>query len=66
MKQQFPSITGLVDDNPEIIRALGSDYPGQVYLFGQHQKKANFPAFVHLCPTWKDVVETIKSNNIRQ
>jgi hypothetical protein len=62
LKERYPEIIGIVDDNPEIIKALGSDYQGTVFLFGDH-----YPAqpdggahFIH-CPTWDDVAIAIDS-----
>jgi hypothetical protein len=61
LKQQFPLISGLVDDNPEIIEALGPDYPGTLYLYGHLGKNLTVPDFVKVCPTWNDVLKAIKS-----
>jgi hypothetical protein len=66
LKARFPSIIGIVDDNPEIINALGDDYQGTIYLFGPHAdeyiKKYGQKNNVHSCPTWDDVLAAIKAH----
>ncbi len=63
LKARFPEISGLVDDNPEVIEALGHDYPGTLYLYGHIGEKSTFPAFVKVCPTWSDVLKAIKQED---
>jgi hypothetical protein len=63
LKARFPEISGLIDDNPEVIKALGADYQGTVYLYGHMGKNLEFPTYVKVCPTWNDVLEAIKQED---
>jgi hypothetical protein len=59
LKERYPSIIGIVDDNPEIVDALGPDYAGNVYLYGPSVQQVTPGSRVFVCPTWDDVVKTI-------
>lgn len=57
IQRGFPSVAGLVDDNPEVLKALGKDYPGTIFIFGQHHN--NYDGRVRVCPDWDSVRRTV-------
>jgi hypothetical protein len=62
LKAKYPAVIGIVDDNPEIIPALGKEYPGTVYLFGSHfpfLPQPEGPRTVY-CENWDEVFAAIQ------
>jgi hypothetical protein len=59
LKEKYPSIRGIVDDNPEIIKALGDEYKGIVFLFGNHFNVVKNGSHSVHCSTWDDVYTEI-------
>ena len=58
----YPEIIGIIDDNPELVDRLSSEYQGTVYLYNsvasQRQDISVIP-----CKTWEDVLSQIKNFN---
>jgi uncharacterized HAD superfamily protein len=59
LKKMYPSVVGIVDDNPEIVGALGKEYPGIVFLFGNHYNNVPVGATTVICPSWDDAFREI-------
>jgi phosphoglycolate phosphatase-like HAD superfamily hydrolase len=61
LQERYPSIGAIVDDNPEIITALGKNYPGRIYLFGNHFKDVSTPGYVIRGLDWPSMEKAIVS-----
>jgi hypothetical protein len=59
LKQAYPTIKGIIDDNQGIIEELGKDYQGKLFLFG-HKSSPNGASFVVPCQDWNKVYGEIK------
>jgi len=57
----YPSVLGIVDDNPEILDFLPKDYQGKIFLYGFKKDELKVRKNVYLCKEWKDVFEKIKN-----
>ena len=55
----FPYISGVIDDNAEMLQHLSSSYGGTIYLFS-HEQHSGSAIDVVCCPTWNDVVKATK------
>ncbi len=60
LKQAYPNIKGIIDDNQGIIEHLGSDYQGTLFLFG-HEFSPNGDKFVVPCKDWSVVYNEVKN-----
>jgi hypothetical protein len=60
LKQAYPTIQGIIDDNQGIINELGKDYKGTLFLFG-HELSPNGNKFVVPCKDWDRVYQGIKN-----
>ncbi|MCC6934295.1 MAG: hypothetical protein IT406_01185 [Candidatus Yanofskybacteria bacterium] len=57
----YPSIWGIVDDNPGLTRTLRQvNYPGTLFLYGPQWQPTDPSPTVVLCPTWDDVVSAVR------
>lgn len=54
----YPEITGIVDDNPGIVKSLDKDYQGKIFLYNYPDEVS--AKNVYPCKDWKQVLETIK------
>eukprot|EP00930_Biecheleria_cincta_P033040 TRINITY_DN22892_c0_g1_i1.p1 TRINITY_DN22892_c0_g1~~TRINITY_DN22892_c0_g1_i1.p1 ORF type:complete len:355 (+),score=54.11 TRINITY_DN22892_c0_g1_i1:103-1167(+) len=60
LKEMWPEVTGIVDDNPKLPIFATKSYPGKIYLFGH----ASCPAGAEhamSCATWPAVVDRARS-----
>jgi hypothetical protein len=60
LRKSFPQILGIIDDNQWLLKELGSEYPGKVFLFG-HNSLPNGCQNVVLCPDWKAVYLEVRA-----
>lgn len=61
----WPYVTGIVDDNPGVLKALPLNYPGVMYLFGHTNSphlELRTDMRVYHCCDWPTVVETVQQN----
>ncbi len=63
LKVQYPSVSGIIDDNPEIIEALGPEYQGRVYIFSKSSQHLDENQKISYCLTWDDVLSAITHNS---
>ena len=58
----FPEIIGIVDDNPVLAHQLEKlGYKGTLYLYGKESSEFKNKEGILVCPTWRDVVDSIKN-----
>jgi hypothetical protein len=66
LQEKFPSISAIIDDNPEIVRALGESYKGIIYLFGNlyGESPEAFKTItnVRICATWNEVLAAVMAD----
>ena len=62
LKELWPNVIGIVDDNPKVAIAVGKEYPGFLFLFGHYECK---PEYNHAipCPTWTSVIQNFNIIN---
>ena len=60
LTELYPEINGIIDDNPELVDKLPSDYPGAVYLYDVLDAPEQTGLDVIACKTWENVYEAIK------
>lgn len=58
LKELYPSIIGIIDDNAGLLPFLGQDYQGKVFLYDHHDN-AGF-SFAIACKSWIAVYKEIK------
>jgi hypothetical protein len=58
LKELYPQILGIIDDNAKILEFLAPDYQGKVFLY-EHHDNFNYP-FVLACKNWLEVYLNIK------
>lgn len=56
--EMFPNVTGIVDDNIDLLSELPRDYKGKIFLYS-HQDCNISELNVILCPTWRDVEKAV-------
>jgi len=54
LEEMFPDVTGIIDDNHELLEHLQPNYSGRIFLYSSSEFKNN-RLDVILCPTWADV-----------
>ncbi len=54
-----PNISGIIDDNPGLVKELGKKYDGKVFLYDYSENEFNYD-YVIPCLTWPDVENEIK------
>ena len=57
LKDMYPQVLGIIDDNPKLAEALGEDYKGVLFLYDHEEIKSN--ANVVSCLTWEDVYKNV-------
>lgn len=61
----WPQVTGIVDDNPKVPMFAGSDYPGDLFLFGRDTVEQNYEWAIP-CKTWPEVVKQVMARNFER
>jgi len=61
LKELYPTVKGIIDDNQKLISELGDDYEGKVFAFG-HTKLADPKPFAIPCKDWEDVVAKVNES----
>jgi hypothetical protein len=54
LEEIFPDVTGIIDDNHELLEHLQANCSGRIFLYSSSGFKNNNLDFI-LCPTWADV-----------
>lgn len=57
LKELYPNVLGIIDDNPKLPESLGSDYKGVVFLYDHEEIESE--ANVISCLTWDDVYTNV-------
>lgn len=60
LERLYPHITGIVDDDPDVVHALSPNYKGTIYLFGKRRHDSDHVRVVR-CETWDHVHDSIKA-----
>lgn len=59
LKDLYPQIVGIIDDNPKLLTFLSEDYQGKVFLYDHHD---NFNLnYVTPCRNWLEVYKNVKN-----
>ncbi|MBS1267170.1 MAG: hypothetical protein MAG795_01142 [Candidatus Woesearchaeota archaeon] len=59
LESLYPDIVGIVDDNPNFIKAVSSDFKGVIFLYDR-QKSLNTNLNIISCKDWDTVVRKAK------
>lgn len=62
LKKFYPTVKGIVDDDPRLIDFLPKDYQGYIFLYNQKEIKTELR--VVLCKNWQEIQKQIRNNNI--
>ena len=66
LSNMFPSIGGIIDDHPTVVRMLPKSYPGTYFLFGHEDRKVEELGRADIevvpCPDWKAVEKALTVN----
>lgn len=54
LKEMFPEVTGIIDDNIGLLEQIKSNYKGMIFLYS-HASTFNSDLNVIPCPTWGDI-----------
>jgi hypothetical protein len=60
LNELFPEISGIVDDNYEVLKYLPDAYQGNFFLYSM-KNYVHPPHKVICCPTWPDVITAVKN-----
>lgn len=60
LQELFPTVQGIIDDNPSIIQHLPGDYAGTIFLYDHLEYDHSTNLNIIPCKTWDHVYETIK------
>lgn len=58
LQKLYPSIVGIIDDNPGLAEALPGDYKGVFFLYDYHEAPRNDIKVIP-CPSWDDVYSAV-------
>ena len=58
LKELYPTVQGIIDDNQKLLDALGDDYQGTVFAFG-HESLPEQKPFAIPCKDWHEVVKKV-------
>ena len=58
----YPEVTGIIDDNPELIKYLDDSYKGHIYLYTDSYVP-RVDSRIDVFSTWKDIVRGIIAKN---
>lgn len=60
LKELYPGVVGIIDDNAKLLEALGHDYQGRIFLYDHHDA-LGFP-FAIACQDWPQVFKAVKGH----
>jgi hypothetical protein len=58
LKELYPKIVGIIDDNPAVVKYLEPDYKGKVFVYNSKQIETKIDAIP--CKDWDAVVKEVK------
>lgn len=59
LEEMFPEVSGIIDDNVELLDYLQPTYEGTIFLYS-HSEKVNSSLDVILCPTWVVIEQEVQ------
>ena len=59
LKDLFPEVIGIVDDNVDLIEHLEPDYQGTVFLYNYESGPTDGKMDVVPCKTWENVLNEV-------
>lgn len=59
LAEMFPGITGIIDDNIDLLPHIPNNYRGKIFLYS-HPNRTLFGPDIILCPTWADVEREVQ------
>ncbi|MHA1687074.1 MAG: hypothetical protein ACTSYD_11845 [Candidatus Heimdallarchaeaceae archaeon] len=59
LAEMFPEVTGIVDDNFDLLTYVPYNYKGRIFLYS-HSNHITSKLDVILCPTWADVEKEVQ------
>lgn len=62
LKELYPSVLGIVDDDANLPAHLSDDYTGSIYVIGE-ERHVRDDARVRHCPTWEDVHQALRTKS---
>lgn len=60
LAELYPQVSGIIDDNPELVEKLPTDYHGTIYLYDVENAPKQTSLDVVACKTWDNVYDAIK------
>jgi hypothetical protein len=65
-----PNITGLIDDNYEVLKYLQPNYQGNLFFYSLAKLPDKFPEIsanfkIHFCPNWSTVVDEVTKTYLK-
>ncbi len=58
LKELYPKVLGIIDDNSKLLQFLDPDYKGTVFMY-EHHDNLGFP-FAVACKDWLTVYQEVK------
>ena len=55
----YPNVSGIIDDNPNFVQNISSNYKGVLFLYNSTEKP-DIHIETIVCPTWHDVTKEVK------
>lgn len=62
MRELYPYVQGIIDDNVDFPLEFSDDYKGKVYIYNYESDPTNGTIDVVACKNWKDVLGAIKKD----
>jgi len=59
LSDMFPEVTGIVDDNIDLLSHMRHDYRGRIFLYSRSDNTTS-KLDVILCPTWVDIEKEVQ------
>ncbi|MEK6958819.1 MAG: hypothetical protein AABW59_02120 [archaeon] len=58
LQENFPKIKGIIDDNPNLVNLISSDYKGLIFLYDHEPVESKLNVIA--CKDWKEVYAQVK------
>jgi len=62
LKELYPRVNGIIDDNPGVVRLLSPDYKGTVFFYDADTTESTLRVIP--CADWRAVYEAVKLNAV--